>query len=90
MEPTLHDGDIVIGNPFSAPKVNDVIVFDCLADRCKTKDGSPTLVKRIIQIDDQGCYWIEGDNKDNSTDSRKYGWLCPSEIGYTRVVMFKL
>ncbi len=36
------------------------------------------LIKRIQKVH-AGNYWAEGDNKD-STDSRTWGWITPSEI----------
>lgn len=36
------------------------------------------LIKRI-QKSHAGNYWVEGDNSD-STDSRTWGWITPSEI----------
>ena len=37
------------------------------------------LVKRIIKIED-GKYWVEGDNKVHSNDSRKWGSINGKEI----------
>jgi hypothetical protein len=50
------------------------------------KDGSVWLTKRIIKIK-KGCYWVEGDNRDDSWDSRAFGWLCPSDIKVQGVII---
>ena len=88
MEPTFHDGDRLFFDFFSTPKIGDKIVFDCLS-KCNSTGKLITLAKRLIKIDGNGCYWFEGDNKEHSTDSRKFGWLCPSDINSSRVVLFK-
>jgi len=63
MEPNLHDGQWLIINRISRPKVGDVVVF---------RYGSTELIKRIIRPVGDG-WWVEGDNKDFSTDSRSFG-----------------
>lgn len=89
MEPTFHNGDRLFSNFFDTPEINDVIIFDCLS-KCTNDGNLITLIKRLDKINDQGCYWVEGDNKNHSFDSRNYGWLCPSDIAFARVVIFKL
>lgn len=32
------------------------------------------LLKRIIKVEN-GSYWVEGDNKKDSYDSRRFGWV---------------
>lgn len=96
MYPTYRDGEDVVIRKFNTPKINDVIVLDCLS-KCSAgvsvikRDSLPeplsrTLIKRIIKINSKGCYWVEGDNRNYSTDSREYGWLCPSDIRVEGVV----
>jgi hypothetical protein len=88
MEPTLYDGDTLILNFFSTPKVDDIVVFDCFS-KCNSTGKLEVLTKRIIKIDENGCYWVEGDNKDFSRDSRTFGNLCPSDINNVRTLLFK-
>jgi hypothetical protein len=45
-----------------------------------------TISKRLIKLNDQGCYGVEGDNKDHSYDSRNFGWLCPSDLSNVGIV----
>ncbi len=100
MEPTLHDGDVSISySSHHSPKVGDIISFycpecdrknkisTCDKDGCSEQNRS-NLTKRLIRIDDKGCYWVEGDNKKHSWDSRNFGWLCPSDISFVRTVAF--
>lgn len=63
MEPSFHNGQWLIVNRISQPKVGDVVVF---------RFGNTELLKRIIKPVDDG-WWVEGDNKDHSTDSRSFG-----------------
>jgi len=48
-------------------KKNDVIVFS-------HPDLKKFLVKRISDIK-KGAYFVLGDNKNSSTDSRDFGWI---------------
>ncbi len=90
MEPTYHSGDWFYATHLASPKINDVIYFDCFS---KCTDNyrynhvrEITLIKRIAQIDGDKI-WVEGDNKEYSTDSRVYGWLSPSDIKLLGVVI---
>lgn len=66
---------------FGKPKVDDIVYFCCLNSKCAGgKHNADHLTKRLIKINEQGCYWFEGDNKDHSWDSRNYGWLCPKYV----------
>lgn len=85
MSPTLHDNDSVVISPLVDPVPGKIIVFTCLVDRCEKRNK---FIKRVIGINKENCIWVEGDNRDFSYDSRKYGWLCQNEIFYHGVVIF--
>ena len=77
MEPALKNDDIILVNRlsyfFKKPKVGDIIVL-------RRKDY---IIKRIAKIspsaDGNKCF-VLGDNKKESTDSRKFGWINKKKI----------
>ncbi len=74
MLPTLKPGqDILCFNwayIFSKPKIGDIVVI-----RHQEKD----MIKRIQKCDDRQ-FFVTGDNKKGSTDSRSFGAIDKSEI----------
>ena len=73
MEPKFKDGDMVLVNRlsyfFSKLKHGDVVVL-------KHREY---IIKRIKAIDRDKIF-VVGDNKDDSADSRKFGWINKKEI----------
>jgi len=70
MEPNFHNGQWLVINRIGKPKIGDVVVF---------KYGNADLLKRIIRPEEEG-WWVEGDNKEFSTDSRSFGPVPKSAI----------
>ena len=77
MEPTLNENEIALVSRisywFGKPKVGDIIVL-----RRETY-----IIKRIKKINlsvDGERFFVEGDNKSSSTDSRNFGWISKKEI----------
>lgn len=78
MSPSISEGDFVILNQFvyyyRKPRIGDVVI-------CRNLKEERDIVKRIIKVDDENNrYWIEGDNKEKSIDSREFGWIKRSKI----------
>lgn len=71
MDPTFPHGTYVLASSlpylFTTPKVHEVVVIRGPRDK-------KYLVKRIAQIK-KGSYFVIGDNKKESTDSRHFGLL---------------
>ncbi len=81
MYPAFNSGDVVLVNRlaffFKNPKIGDIIVLK------KERD----IIKRIIKVKDNR-FFVVGDNKKESTDSRQFGWIGRKEI--VGKVIFKL
>lgn len=87
MEPTMSDGDGTYNEYKVKAEVNDIVSFYCTKPDCyegATHKGS--MVKRLVKIRDDGAWWVEGDNKSTSFDSRHFGWLLPSDTADEWVV----
>jgi len=84
MEPTIHSGDVVVLDKFSFKFINDLRQGDIVV---ATQPSNPaiTIVKRIKAVGGQSIsfeggtlvpestFWLEGDNKNKSVDSRHHG-----------------
>lgn len=70
MAPSYTHGKIVVGWRFGKPKVGDVVIV---------KHHRLEMIKRVDQLKD-GHVYLLGDNLDESTDSRQFGWLPLSAI----------
>jgi signal peptidase I len=83
MEPQVKNGEFVLVSDFpywfKTPKINDIVAF---------KDNTnKVLIKRITGIG-KGKYFVEGDNKNDSLDSRKLGNIPRDKI--IGEIIFKL
>ncbi len=75
MDPTLSSGKFSYTNVFDRnPDIGDIVQFYCPNEKC---GRFPLVVHRVTDINQDGCYWILGDNRENAYDSGDYGWLCP-------------
>lgn len=76
MVPIFRNNDIILINRlayvFKKPKENDVIVL-------RDPRNGREILKRIVKVNDS-AYFVEGDNKKESTDSRKFGPVKKSAI----------
>ncbi len=77
MEPNILQGQTILVSSipylFFKPKIGDIVVIK----------NNKYLVKRIARIDpsaDGERYFVSGDNKKDSMDSRKLGWISREDI----------
>jgi len=102
MEPTLFEGDIILINRLFFKKnfkKYDIIIFQrgfdpkyiikrilgCPYDTVvyENREGTDTLTLN------KGEYFMEGDNKDHSTDSRQYGPINRNQIIGKKIIIIK-
>jgi nickel-type superoxide dismutase maturation protease len=68
MNPTLKDGEVVLVDRDAARiEVGDIVVAK------QPIEQDTEVVKRVSRINEQGNYFLLGDNLDDSIDSRHYG-----------------
>lgn len=69
MLPTFatHKKLVAVSTLFSPLKKRDIVI-------CFHPQTKQLVVKRIIKVKN-GIYFVEGDNKKESIDSRTFGWL---------------
>ncbi len=76
MYPLFSSGQDVLVNKlsyiFRKPKIGDVIVL-------RHKKDKRYIIKRIVKIH-KDQYFVEGENKKESTDSRQFGWISKDNI----------
>lgn len=70
MLPNLLPGQLVLAVGFRKPKIGDLIIF---------KHDGLEKIKRVKRIDHLK-YYVEGDNPDDSIDSRQFGLIDRSVI----------
>ncbi len=75
MLPAYNPGDLVIVEKisyrFRGPRAGEVVVFHSPAGE---------MIKRVIREVGPQMYWVEGDNADQSTDSRQFGPVAKTAI----------
>ena len=74
MIPFAREGDYVLSLPYflTSPKQGDVIIL-------RHPQKEMLLMKRITNIGGDK-YWLEGDNRDESVDSRQFGEVSRHQI----------
>jgi nickel-type superoxide dismutase maturation protease len=78
MAPALRHGDYVAVDRFAyrshGPHVGDVVVIP------DPRVPARQLLKRVVRHDPELGLWVQGDNTSESTDSRTFGWVSPSDV----------
>ena len=80
MYPTYKDGEKILSTRLFFPdnlKVGDVVIF---TPPSKTHDEVQFVIKRVQYINDNGKFFLVGDNLEGSYDSRDYGYVDKSHL----------
>ena len=86
MSPNYNDGDWLLFRLLSAKSKSGKLVGKVVLIQRQSQVGTDFLqVKRVIRVDKSNesneiKFWIEGDNKSASTDSRSWGALDSNEV----------
>lgn len=78
MSPSYNGGDWLLFRLLSA-KPEELVGKVVLIQRNSQVGTDFLQIKRVNRVTNEGI-WVEGDNKDNSTDSRSWGALDSSEV----------
>ena len=78
MSPTYNDGDWLLFRRLRAVSAAQLLVGKVVVIERESYPGI-LLIKRVMRADENGL-WVEGDNKDASTDSRTWGVITPQEV----------
>ena len=74
MEPTVKNGGMVLVSNllylFQNPRIDDIVAV---------RDAGKVLIKRVTDTHN-GNYFLTGDNKQDSLDSRKFGLVSKQKI----------
>lgn len=80
MYPTYHDGEVVVSTRLfrkNSVKIGDVMIF---TPPSKTREEVQYVIKRVCDINKDGKYFFMGDNRNESFDSRDYGYVDSSHL----------
>lgn len=84
MSPNYNDGDWLLFRLLSAKSKADELVGKVVLIQRRSNLGEDFLqVKRVTKVHNdtnETEIWVEGDNKEKSTDSRSWGALDSSEV----------
>jgi signal peptidase I len=74
MEPSIRNGEEVLATNilylFKKPKINDIVAL---------RHNNQIFIKRIVAVVNEK-YFVEGDNKKDSLDSKDFGLLSKNQI----------
>ena len=87
MSPTYIDGDWLLFRRLRAVSAAQRLVGKVVVIERESYPGI-LLIKRVMRADENGL-WVEGDNKDASTDSRTWGLLAPRDIAGRVLIRYR-
>ncbi len=73
MQPTLSPDQYVLVD-VNPPSIHEDDIVVCLHPETEI-----LMIKRVVMIE-QGRFFVQGDNQEESTDSRHFGWLTKENI----------
>lgn len=82
MAPTFHAGDWLLVMWGGAFRPGQTVLVE------RESQPGVFLIKRVVRLE-ANKYWVEGDNKEESTDSRHWGAITQEEIVATVVFRFR-
>ena len=72
MQPTLHDGELLVVSKYITPKDGDIVIIDTSKVPNYEQD-SEHIIKRYYEALSTDGYYVLGDNASCSYDSRYFG-----------------
>ena len=74
MAPRLNSGDVVLVDPKAPIEPGDVVLAR------HPFRSSVRILKRLISVEPDGRLYLEGDNPEESTDSRNFGTVSSADL----------
>ena len=84
MHPTLKSGDWILVRRLDSAQWSMAQWSQVVGHIVMVEREGLLQIKRVVEVKqgeaDEVLFWVEGDNKEASTDSRAYGWITSHHI----------